>query len=228
MTLLTKTQISAWLQWLNTRLQLAGRKLITQEQITAFTELLVENGYTKEMALCAQVFIPLGKRTDYTRSEWHILSEMFWPTADQMKQFSMSFIPVAQYDAQLRERDRQIALERDEFEKKMQLGDSRLREMYSEIKRLRREPITPIQLSDEHKTMCNNLQTYLNSPISKIQIENKQLKEQIRQQKREIQQLTNALAGKLTLLTKKVSVQASDENGRKNRTIELNALLPTL
>lgn len=145
-TRLSQSAIQSWLRALNSNLAKAGRPLISDAQIENFKELLFQSGYSAPQAKLAQVFILCGKWTNY-RSD-AIQFEYFFPKEDDMRPFSAQFVPISVHDAQIREIQRQFDVEKQRINDEMTKKDKMYAEAVQEIRRLKREPTTPLPQSE--------------------------------------------------------------------------------
>lgn len=170
-TLLSQSQIQSWLQGINSELLKVGRLRMTDREIDGFAEKLAVLGYTARKARIAEKYLIYARWSNYKNPAVQI--EYFNPSPAELTQFEEIMITVDEHEAQMRELQRQFAVENLRLSDEKNKIDRMYREACIEIARLNREPTTPVVITDEERENLKNGRLYLQEQSRRIVSEEK-------------------------------------------------------
>lgn len=165
---MSEEALTEWLYAINQGLRNVGRVPMTDNEIKGFCKQLYAKGYTLDHADQAEHYLLFGKRTNFTEKK--VISEMFYPTAADMQQFKVEFIPIALAEAKLREAVRQEKIIQKELEANHERDKRTLRD---EIAWLRTPGRVSVENSPESIELLKNLSKDLENKAQEKKFEKK-------------------------------------------------------
>ena len=163
---MSEKALTEWLYAINQGLRNVGRVPMTDNEIKGFCKQLYAKGYTIDHADQAEHYLLFGKRTNFTEKK--VISEMFYPTAADMQQFKVEFIPIALAEAKLREAVRQEKIIQKELEANHERDKRTLRD---EIAWLRTPGRVSVENSPETKLLFQNINKDLENRLQEKKFE---------------------------------------------------------
>lgn len=167
-TRMSEKALKEWLDSINQGLRNVGRLAMTDSEIKGFCTELFARKFTLDHADQAEHYLLFGKRTNFTEKK--VISEMFYPTAADMQQFKVEFIPIALADAKLREAVRQEKIIQKEMEANHERDKRTLRD---EIAWLRTPGRVSVENSPESIELLKNLSKDLENKAQEKKFEKK-------------------------------------------------------
>ena len=163
---MSEKALTEWLYAINQGLRNVGRVPMTDNEIKGFCKQLYAKGYTIDHADQAEHYLLFGKRTNFTEKK--VISEMFYPTAADMQQFKVEFIPIALAEAKLREAVRKEKIIQKELEANHERDKRTLRD---EIAWLRTPGRVSVENSPETKLLFQNINKDLENRLQEKKFE---------------------------------------------------------
>ncbi|MFN8361363.1 MAG: hypothetical protein U0264_15730 [Candidatus Kapaibacterium sp.] len=90
-----------------------------------------------------------------------------------MRPFSAQFVPISVHDAQIREIQRQFDVEKQRINDEMAKKDKMYAEAVQEIRRLKREPTTPLPPTDSDKEIMRMVKLFEKENRERVEAEQK-------------------------------------------------------